>query len=98
MYFPHSVVTIRRLQLYASDEGGNAVCINLHRVDPVNGSGAALAAGSFCSTGSSSGNPREFTRTNLSDRRILQRRGAYMNAYVPNGDYIFYGAKITYGH
>jgi len=96
LFFEAPKVTIKKITLYAYDNGGSDVCLILYRTTPT--SGGQQIMGEACSTGASTTLPGEFTMTTLNPRLITGGYGPYLmlNLPGPSASYAFYGVKITY--
>jgi len=98
LFFEAPVVTIRRITLYALDNGGEDMCVYLRRSTPA--AGGEDDMGQICSSGASIG-VRAFTQTTFTHRRITGAYGPYLWLYLPDtaaAGYEFYAVKIVYGY
>ena len=100
LFFEAPEVTIKRMTLFAYDNGGGAVCVGLYRTKP--GIGDDQEMGEVCSTGDTNG-VRSFTAraADLSYLRLTGLHGPYLGLYVPgtySNGYSFYGVRITYSY
>jgi len=89
-------VKIRKLVLYAYDNGGGAVCVELSRSTPTDGNRQDM--GNVCSTGDTTG-VRRFIQTSLDIRWVKEKHGPYLELYIPgtySSGYSFYGLQIFY--
>jgi hypothetical protein len=98
LFFEAPVVTIRRITLYALDNGGEDMCVYLRRSTPAVGGEDDM--GQVCSSGASIG-VRAFAQTTFTHRRITGAYGPYLWLYLPDTEaagYEFYAVKIVYGY
>jgi hypothetical protein len=97
LFFEAAEVTIRKITLYAYDNGLGEVCVTLYRTIPATGGEAEM--GQACST-SADVTVRAFTQTTLSPRRITGAYGPYLWLDLPGDDtmYRFYAVRITYSY
>jgi hypothetical protein len=96
--FDVSEVTIRKMVLFAYDNGGGSVCVYLSRSTPANGYRQDM--GDVCSTGAATG-VRSFEEKAFTIRRITNWHGPYLELYIPgvySSGYQFYGVRITYSY
>jgi hypothetical protein len=95
LFFPVPEVTIRKITLYAYDNGGGDICVGIYRTTPATGGEQAMSTA--CSVGASD-SVRAFTATTFAHRRITGAYGPYL--YLPltpaYAQYRVYGVKITY--
>jgi hypothetical protein len=94
---PERDVKIRKIVLYAYDNGSADVCLSLYRVTPADAGDDMMARA--CSSGTGAGiQPFSGTAT---IRPLLSRHGAYLYLYLPglySSGYGFYGAKVFYSY
>ncbi len=96
LFFEAPQVTVKKITLYAYDNGGSDICLILYRTTPA--SGGQQIMGAACSTGASTTLPREFTMTTLNPKLITGGYGPYVMLSLPgpNAGYAFFAVKITY--
>ena len=90
-------VKIRKIVLYAYDNGGGEVCLSLYRTTPADAGDDMMAQA--CSTGASNG-IRNFSGS-ATIRSLTGRYGVYLYLYLPGlytSGYGFYGAKVFYSY
>ena len=95
LFFEAPEVTIRRITLYALDNGGEDMCVYLRRSTPAVGGEDDM--GQVCSSGAGTA-VRAFIQTTFAHRRITGAYGPYLWLYLPNTEaagYEFYGVKST---
>jgi hypothetical protein len=98
LYFEAPVVRIKKIVLFAYDNGGGNVCVYLSRSTPNDGYRQDL--GEVCSTGASTG-VRTFAQQTFSSRRITSYHGPYLELYIPgvySSGYQFYAVRIVYSY
>jgi hypothetical protein len=95
LFFEASEVTIRRMTLYAVDNGTAGINVSLHRTAPLTGSDEGM--GAVGSTDASS-DVRAFTLTSFSPRRVTGSGGPYLQLSLPYPPptYDFFGVRIIY--
>lgn|GEM_PF-1523505 len=94
--FPYPAVTIKRIILYAYDNGSGDFTVHLGRSRPATGAGAITAI--LKSNGQSTADPRAFTTAAISPRVVNSAyHGVYLTLLPPTGPtYNFYGVVIRY--
>jgi len=94
LWFPESVVTIRKITLIAYDATASAsACVNLYRAQPLTGDESLM--GSMC-TADSPDNPQKVATTAISPRRVNTAvHGPYLWLAVGQGVYV-YGVQVVY--
>ena len=97
LFFEAAEVTIKRITLFAYDNGLGRVCVSLYRTIPPTGGEQEM--GQACSSGAEA-SIRAFTQTTLSPRRIPGAYGPYLWLDLPGDDtaYRFYAVRITYSY
>lgn len=96
VHFPYPEVTIKRVTLYAYDNGGDDFILNVGRSRPATGVGAIIAT--VHSSGQSTADSRAFTTAAVSPRVVNSAyHGVYLALFPPAGpSYQFYGVVIRY--
>jgi len=100
LFLEAEAVTIRRMTLYAYDNGADDICLTLYRLNPATVDDQVM--GEVCSTGAASG-VRTFVLpgTGFTRRIVNGGYGPYLHLWVPGtyGDgYSFYAVKIVYSY
>jgi hypothetical protein len=98
VFFPHPVVTLRKLTLMAYDSGPGSICLDLRRLEPFGNLDNLAQA---CSVGNSGTDTIEVAT--VVPRRALMRHGVYLYLSLPSpaaqGEtYKVYGARILYSY
>jgi hypothetical protein len=94
LFFDAPEVKIRKIVLYASDNGPADICLQLRRLVAKDAQIDEMAE--VCSTGESAGN-RKFVVKDVSPKWIKEAHGAYFQIFMPqSNDYVLYGAQIFY--
>ena len=96
--FESPQVTIRKITLFALDNGAGSVVLSLERSVPV--AGGRQVSGFVGSMGAENG-VRSFTQSDLDYRRVTGAYGPYLLLALPgshSAGYVFYGAKVTYSY
>jgi len=96
LFFEAPVVRIKKMVLYAYDNGGDAVCVGMYRTTP--GVGWEEEMGTVCSTGDTNG-VRSFTQRTFNTQRVTGHYGPYLYLWLPgtySNGYSFYAVRITY--
>ncbi|MBN2113858.1 MAG: hypothetical protein JW785_07010 [Acidimicrobiia bacterium] len=96
VHFPYPEVTIKRITLYAHDNGSGDFTVHLGRSRPATGAGAIIAT--LQSSGQSTTDSRAFTTAAISPRVVNSAyHGVYLALFPPAGPtYQFYGVVIRY--
>jgi hypothetical protein len=96
IFFEAPEVRIRKIVLYAYDNGGQSVCVTLHRTVPKYGNEDDMAT--VCSTGASNG-IRGFVEKTIDPKWAKEAHSPYLELYLPDiysQGYAFYGLQIYY--
>jgi len=93
--FPVPVVSIRRITLYAYDNGADSVCVSLLRASPPIGS--ETLAVSMCSAESVT-DPQVVSTTAINPKAINTAAQSPYLWLTLGGDVRVYGVKITYSY
>jgi len=96
LFFEAPEVKIKKMVLFAYDNGGGSVCVELSRSTPASGNRQDM--GEVCSTGAATG-VRSFTEKTISPRNVAGWHGPYLELYIPgvySNGYQFYAVRITY--
>ena len=98
LHFEAPVVTIRKITLFALDNGPNSIIAVLYRTTPVDGllqnMGAVTSVGSDDSV-------RSFTERGLTLRRVTGAYGPFLLLQLPgsySAGYLFHGVRVTYAY
>jgi len=91
-------IVVRKLVLYATDDGAGEICVYLNRSTPADGGGQIM--GQLCTTGDEAG-VRTFTLSaaDFDYRRLTGAYGPYLRLTMPGtlaDGYLFYDLKVTY--
>lgn len=98
LFFDAQEVKIKKMILYAYDNGSGSVCASIYRTLP--GTGTDQQMGQVCSTGDTSG-VRSFVQRTFSIRNIKGGHGPYVYLYLPgtySSGYSFYALRIVYSY
>ena len=100
LFFETNEVVIRKITLYAYDNGSGSVCVTMNRSTPASGSDEEM--GEVCSTGAATG-IRSFVLSgaDMANKRITAAYGPYLHLWLPgtySSGYSFYAVKIVYSY
>lgn len=94
--FEAQEVKIKKMVLYAYDNGAGSACASIYRTTPATGGDQEM--GQVCSTGGTNG-VRAFSQTSFDIRWMKALYGPYVHLHLPgtygNG-YSFHALRITY--
>lgn len=96
LFFEAQEVRIKKMVLFAYDNGPGSVCASIYRTTPANGSDQEM--GQVCSTGDTNG-VRTFPTSSFSIRWMKGGYGPYVYLYLPgtySNGYSFYALRIIY--
>jgi hypothetical protein len=96
VFFEAPEVKIRKIVLYARDEGSDNICLSLRRVVVKDQDQEQMAT--VCSEGAAVGN-RKFIQKQVNRKWVKEAHGPYLALYLPDNDlgpYRFQGAQIFY--
>jgi len=96
LFFEAQEVRIKKMFLYAYDNGSGSVCASIYRTTPATGGDQEM--GQVCSTGDTNG-VRSFVQKTFSIRWVKGGFGPYVYLYLPgtySNGYSFYALRIVY--
>lgn len=101
LFFEAPEVNIRRITLFARDDGPASVCVYLLRSNPATPGGGGQEMSRVCSAGTSAEYPVAFTQKTFNYRKVTGAYGPSLLVSLPgpaSEDYAFFGVRIVYAY